>query len=79
MRDETVEKPTMDEAAEKFPTRDASPLELAFGGNAWCLRLVVAFGLAFGARRNASTNGGDASRVGNDAMNVHTHKLKAHR
>ena len=42
MRDETVEKPTMDETAEKFPTRDASPpLELAFGGNAWCLRLAL--------------------------------------
>ena len=40
MRDETVEKPTMDEAAEKFPTRP---------------------------------------RVGKDAMNVPTHKIKAHK
>ena len=51
------------------------PLVLAFGGSVWCLRLV----LAFGARRSANSNGGDASRVGKDAMNVPTHKIKAHR
>ena len=35
--------PTRDEAAEKCPTRDASPpLEVAFRGRVWCLRFVLA-------------------------------------
>ena len=53
-----------------FPTRDASPpLVLAFGGSVWCLRLVIAFIAEWHHQeaQNATSNGGDASRVGKDA------------
>ena len=40
------------------------PLELAFGGNAWCLRLVL--------EETRTLMGATRPRVGKDAMNVHT-------